>query len=120
MSDAIADFFTAWGADAETRRAILDRVMADGFRYADPRAGEALTDRAALATYLDAFTRDAPGWQAEALTVSTVDGLHRVIVAFTGDGPEGTPMIQHGTYFVRMDGDRIAAMTGFAGLGAPA
>ena len=120
MSDPIADFFSAWGTDPATRRKILDRVLASDFRYADPRAGAALTDRAALATYLDAFTADAPGWRAEAVTTDTVDGLHRTVVAFTGDGPEGTPMIQHGSYFVRLDGDRISQMTGFAGLGAPA
>ena len=120
MSDVIADFFSAWGADPDERRETLDRVLAQDFRYADPRAGEALTDRAALAAYLDAFSADAPGWRAEAIRTDSVDGLHRTIVAFSGDGPEGTPMIQHGTYVTRLEGARIARMTGFAGTGAPA
>jgi len=41
---------------------------------------------------------------------------HRATVAFGGMGPDGKEMVQHGQYFVDMDGDKITRMVGFPGL----
>ena len=65
------------------------------------------------------FSANAPGWTAKVVTMSETAGSIRATVAFGGQGPDGSEMVQHGQYFADMDGNKIARMVGFAGLGAP-
>jgi hypothetical protein len=41
----------------------------------------------------------------------------RATVAFGGMGPDGKEMVQHGQYFVEMEGELILRMVGFVGTG---
>jgi len=120
MSGAIETFFASWGMadDADRARAIASAFAPAG-TYADPRSDGVLTGPEAVAAYVNMFSANAPGWTAEVVAQSATQGSTRATVAFGGEGPDGTEMVQHGQYFVDMEGDKIARMTGFAGLGAP-
>ena len=120
MSDAITGFFGAWGeTGAEPRAAAIKAAMADDFVYIDPRVPGPITSLDALADYVGQFSANAPGWSARAVKTDVLHGHARVLVAFGGKGPDGSEMVQHGTYFAEMAGDRIARLVGFVGTGAP-
>ena len=117
---AIETFFEAWGmADDGDRADAISASYAKGGTYADPRSPSVLTGPAEIAGYVNNFSANAPGWTARVVKSDTTAGHARVTVAFGGKGPDGSEMVQHGQYFVAMDGDKIASMTGFVGTGAP-
>ena len=118
--EIITRFFDVWGmADAAQRASVLAEVLSETCVYADPRSPDGMTGPAAIADYVGQFSANAPGWTARVVKADDTNGLIRVTVAFGGTGPDGADMVQHGQYFARMDGDRIAELTGFVGTGAP-
>lgn len=120
MSESITTFFDAWGMsdDAVRLNAITAAFTADG-SYADPRSPSMLKGPTAIAEYVNMFAANAPGWTAKVVNLSTTADIHRATVAFGGMGPDGKEMVQHGQYFADMDGDKIARLIGFVGMGAP-
>lgn len=120
MSDAITTFFRAWSeTDAEARRALIDNSIARNGIYSDPRSGARLGDNGAIADYVGMFSANAPGWTASVEKSDEVNGYHRVIIAFGGKGPDGTDMVQHGTYFATLDdAGKLTLLAGFVGTGA--
>ncbi|MGX9356867.1 nuclear transport factor 2 family protein [Roseobacteraceae bacterium S113] len=120
MSDALTTFFDAWGmADAASRVAAISTAYAESGTYADPRSSGALNGTAAIADYVAMFSANAPGWTAKVVKSDEIAGMARATVAFGGMGPDGKEMVQHGQYFARIEGGKIAEMTGFVGTGAP-
>ena len=119
MSDALATFFEAWGeADAKARRALIEKSCTPDFSYSDPRSGARLGGLDAVAEYVGQFSANAPGWSATVVNADVVNGYARAIVAFGGKGPDGSEMVQHGTYFCDEDDGKLAMIAGFVGLGA--
>ncbi len=116
---ALETFFEAWGmGDDGPRSEAIDAAMAGAFVYSDPRSGERITDKAALIAYVGQFSANAPGWTATVVKTEEANGFARAIVAFGGKGPDGSEMVQHGTYFAETDGEgRITTLAGFVGLG---
>ena len=120
MSDPISTFFDAWQMDdAEARLATITSAVTANVQYDDPRAPNTLTGIAALSEYVGMFSANAPGWTAKVVASATTAGMHRATVAFGGMGPDGNEMVQHGQYFVELDGELISRMVGFVGTGAP-
>ena len=120
MTTSIETFFDAWGmADDAARAQAIASVFAQGGTYADPRSDGVLSGPDAIASYVNMFSANAPGWTAKLVKSDTNAGLTRATIAFGGMGPDGTEMTQHGQYFVETDGDKITRMTGFTGTGAP-
>ena len=118
MSDPIATFFDAWElSDADARLEKITAAVSESVQYHDPRTPETVVGVAALADYVGMFSANAPGWSAKVVKSDTTAGVTRVTVAFGGQGPDGSEMVQHGQYFVEMDGDRVARMIGFVGTG---
>ncbi|WP_377508638.1 molecular chaperone GroEL [Octadecabacter sp. R77987] len=120
MSDAITTFFRAWSeTDPTARRALIDDSFAPGGIYSDPRSGARLDDHGAISDYVGMFSANAPGWTASVEKSDDVNGYHRAIIAFGGKGPDGTEMVQHGSYFATLDdGGKLTLLAGFAGTGA--
>ncbi|SLN26077.1 nuclear transport factor 2 family protein [Pseudooctadecabacter jejudonensis] len=117
MDDALATFFASWGeADADARKAMIAKAIADGFTYSDPRSGGRLSGLDAVADYVGMFSANAPGWTASVDTADTVNDYTRATVAFGGKGPDGSDMIQHGTYFADTNADgKLVMLAGFVG-----
>ena len=116
MSAVFDTFFGAWGeSDADARAAAVASVTSAASIYSDPRSGGDLVGPEAIAGYVSAFSENAPGWTASVDNVSEVNGYFRLKVAFGGKGPDGQDMVQHGTYFGTLEGDRIALLAGFVG-----
>lgn len=117
MDTALTTFFAAWGeADAPTRRGMIADAVTDGFTYSDPRSGARLTGLDSVADYVGMFSANAPGWTAMVEQAAEVNGYLRATVAFGGKGPDGTDMVQHGTYFGEADADgRLTLLAGFVG-----
>jgi hypothetical protein len=120
MPNTIDKFFGAWGAEEAALDKAVSEAMAETASYADPRSGGVLAGAEAVATYVKSFGANAPGWTARVIKEDTIAGCVRATVAFGGPGPDGDEVLQHGQYFVEMDGDRITRMIGFVGTGAPA
>ena len=120
MANSVDTFFSAWGMDSDADRAaaISSAYAADG-TYADPRSQGTLTGADAIATYVNMFSANAPGWTAKVVKSDEIAGSLRTTIAFGGTGPDGKEMVQHGQYFVDLDGDKITRMVGFVGTGAP-
>jgi len=117
---AVETFFSAWGMDNDADRlAAISGVYAGGGTYADPRSPSVLEGAEAIAAYVNMFSANAPGWTASVVKSDEIAGSVRATVAFGGKGPDGSEMVQHGQYFVDMDGDKITRMVGFVGTGAP-
>lgn len=117
MDDALTTFFAAWGeADAAARRGMIADAITAGFTYSDPRSGARLTGLDTVADYVGQFSANAPGWTATVETSAEVNGYLRATVAFGGKGPDGTDMVQHGTYFGEADADgKLSMLAGFVG-----
>lgn len=120
MTSPIETFFDAWQlGEAEPRHARIAAAVTADVSYSDPRSPETLVGLDALSEYVGQFSANAPGWTARVVHTDSTAGMTRATVAFGGKGPDGRDMVQHGQYFVELDGDRIGRMVGFAGLGAP-
>jgi hypothetical protein len=120
VTNPIEIFFDAWGMADDTARAdAIASVYAEAGTYADPRSDGVLTGPTAIATYVNMFSANAPGWTAKLVKSDESAGLTRATIAFGGIGPDGTEMVQHGQYFAETDGGKITRMTGFVGTGAP-
>ncbi|QFT97409.1 hypothetical protein FIU85_08860 [Roseovarius sp. THAF8] len=116
MSDSVRRFFNAWGdGDAEARMAVLNDVLADGVRYADPRLEEPLVGTAAVIGYVGQFSQMAPGAIAQIAGLETRDGITRATVEFImADG-----QMQLGQYMIEADGaGQLTRLVGFKGTGA--
>jgi len=119
MSDTISTFFDAWAlSDADARLAKITASCSADVQYADPRSQGNLSGIDAVNEYVGMFSANAPGWSAKVLSTDTTADMHRATVAFGGMGPDGKEMVQHGQYFVELDGEKISRMTGFVGTGA--
>lgn len=118
MTDPIPAFFSAWSmTDGAARLAVLAQCATDQLSYADPRSPTVLTGLDQVNGYLAAFCEMAPGMEARVIHTATVQGSHRVTVAF---GMPGAEQAQRGQYFVDLAADgKIARMVGFAGMGEP-
>ena len=117
MTDALSTFFSAWSeTDATARADLIARAMAEGFTYSDPRSGARLMSLETLSDYVGQFSANAPGWTATVETTDEVNGYLRARVAFGGKGPDGTDMVQHGTYFGEQNNDgKLVLLAGFVG-----
>ncbi|MGV6839515.1 MAG: hypothetical protein ACWA40_04905 [Planktomarina sp.] len=116
---ALHRFFEAWGeTNPQTQSGEIANVMADTFTYADPRSGGRITDINDLCSYVAMFAANAPGWTARVEKTDESCGYVRTVVAFGGKGPDGTDMVQHGTYFAELDSaEKITTLVGFVGAG---
>ena len=120
MTNSVETFFDAWGMAEDGARAdAISSVFAESGTYADPRSDGVLTGATAITSYVNMFSANAPGWTAKVVKSDESGGLTRATVAFGGMGPDGSEMVQHGQYFVDMDGNKITRMVGFVGTGAP-
>ncbi len=119
MTDALTTFFGAWSeTDADNRRAQIDAAIVEGGTYSDPRSGARLTSNAEISEYVGMFSASAPGWTATVESADEVNGYCRAIIAFGGKGPDGSDMVQHGTYFAETDaGGKLTTLAGFVGTG---
>lgn len=119
MSDPISTFFDAWAlSDADARIDMIKSAVTSSVQYDDPRTPDTIKGIDALSEYVGMFSANAPGWSASVLKTDSTAGMSRSTVAFGGKGPDGNDMVQHGQYFVEMDGDLISRMVGFVGTGA--
>jgi hypothetical protein len=120
MASSLETFFSAWSqVDADERKATITSAIADTFCYSDPRSGGRLTTRDAVADYVGQFSANAPGWTATVEKADEINGFARAIVAFGGAGPDGSQMVQHGTYFADSDATgKLTLLVGFVGTGA--
>ncbi|MGH1577262.1 nuclear transport factor 2 family protein [Planktotalea sp.] len=117
---SIETFFNAWGMNSDNERAqAIASVYAKNGGYADPRSQTLLQGPDAITEYVNMFSANAPGWSAKVIKTDVIEGSVRATVAFGGIGPDGNEMVQHGQYFVDMDGELITRMIGFVGTGAP-
>ncbi|MGB1236204.1 MAG: hypothetical protein ACPG5U_10765, partial [Planktomarina sp.] len=114
---AFDTFFSAWAdSDAASRAATISSSYADGGTYADPRSGDRLSGDG-IADYVGMFSANAPGWGASVVKADDSNGYHRLLVVFGGKGPDGSDMVQHGTYFGELDSDgKITVLAGFVGV----
>jgi hypothetical protein len=118
MSEQISSFFDAWAIEDErARNEKIASVLSDHAQYDDPRTPDTLVGIKAVSDYVGRFAASAPGWSANVIKEDTTAGKHRVTVAFGGLGPDGNAVVQHGQYFVELDGDLITRMVGFVGTG---
>jgi len=119
MSDPISTFFDAWQHESTDERfEKINKSVTDSIQYDDPRTPETINGKEALNEYVGMFSSNAPGWSAKVTGTDTTAGMTRATVAFGGKGPDGKDMIQHGQYFVEMDGLLISRMVGFVGTGS--
>jgi len=119
MSDATHTFFEAWGtADADARATLIANATRPDVTYSDPRSGDRLSGQDAVADYVGMFSANAPGWTASVVSQDEVNGYIRAIVAFGGKGPDGSDMVQHGTYFCDVIDGKLAMIAGFVGTGS--
>ena len=118
MSDALTNFFEAWSiTDASERSAKIATSCAPDVTYSDPRSDGRLTGHDAVSDYVGMFSANAPGWTATIVSSDDVNGYARTIVAFGGKGPDGTEMVQHGTYFSESTDGKLSLIAGFVGTG---
>ncbi|SMX39115.1 nuclear transport factor 2 family protein [Octadecabacter ascidiaceicola] len=119
MSDALSTFFDAWSeTDATKRAAMIAASTTPAAIYSDPRTGARLTGHNDISDYVGMFVANAAGWTARVMTTDTVNGYARSAVDFSGMGPDGNEMTQHGTYFSEADEDgKLTMIAGFVGLG---
>lgn len=120
MEKSLNAFFDAWSeTDADKRHALIASAMSDTSVYSDPRSGARLSGLTAISDYVGMFSANAPGWTAKVVSFDDVNGLGRAIVAFGGQGPDGSNMVQHGTYFAQADNaGTLTLLAGFVGTGA--
>ena len=116
MTDSVQKFFSSWGDDNTERQATtIGKVLAENVRYVDPRTEAPLTSSSAIAAYVSQFTQMAPGSVAEAIDVSSRDGIIRATVAFRM--PNG--MEQIGQYFIEQNAaGKLTRFVGFVGTGS--
>ena len=118
---AIETFFSAWSMDTDvSRKQVIDESFRPDGTYIDPRTQGDLTGLEAIASYVAMFHTHAPDWTATVVKSDIAGTCTRVTVAFAGTGPDGNAVVQHGQYFVDMDGSHITRMVGFVGTGAVA
>ena len=118
MTQALTTFFDAWSeSDAGKRtQAVAAAIAHDGI-YSDPRSGERLSSTEAIAKYVGMFCENAPGWTAKVVKSDEVNRYLRAVVAFGGKGPDGSDVVQHGTYFGEVnDAGKLIFLSGFVGI----
>ncbi len=119
QSDPISTFFDAWKLEsAGARLEKITSVVAANIQYDDPRTSQTIKGIDALSEYVGMFSANAPGWSANVVARDTTVGMTRATVAFSGLGPDGNEMVQHGQYFVERGGEKISRMVGFVGISA--
>lgn len=120
MSDPVSTFFEAWQLEsADARRKKISSAVSNDIVYDDPRTPQTVKGIDALSEYVGMFSANAPGWSAKVIKSDTTAGFTRATVAFGGVGPEGNEMVQHGQYFVEVEGGLVSRMVGFVGTGEP-
>lgn len=117
MSDALATFFASWSeTDADARQAMIAKALIADCTYSDPRSGGRLSGVDAISDYVGQFSANAPGWAASVDKADEVNDYIRATVAFGGKGPDGSDLVQHGTYFADTNDDgRLTMLAGFVG-----
>ncbi|WP_106745197.1 nuclear transport factor 2 family protein [Yoonia maritima] len=117
MADATDKFFAAWSMqDPNAQADVIAQCFVENGTYSDPRSGERLLGATAIANYVAMFGANAPGWGAKVTKSDNINNYTRAIVQFSGKGPDGQEMAQHGTYFVDTNDDgQIIAIAGFVG-----
>lgn len=110
---SVADYMAAWNeADAQKRRALLDRCWAEDGVYQDPTAH--VSGRDGLDAHIVQFHNNMAGCKIE--TTSAVD-CHHDVCHFTWAmvGPDGAVRVA-GRDFGTFDGEgRVKTITGFFG-----
>jgi len=120
MADPVSDFFNTWElTDSAERAKIVASVVSEHVEYTDPRTPDTVKGVRALSEYVGMFSANAPGWSASVLSADTTANMIRATVVFSGPGPDGNDVVQHGQYFVEKEGDKISRMVGFVGTGSP-
>jgi len=120
MKDPVSDFFSTWElTDSAERSKLIANVVSADVHYTDPRTPDTVQGADALSDYVGMFSANAPGWSAKVLSSDSTANVIRATVAFSGPGPDGEDIVQHGQYFVEKDGDQISRMIGFVGTGLP-
>ncbi|WP_119396536.1 nuclear transport factor 2 family protein [Salinibius halmophilus] len=118
--NSIEVFFSAWELNDSAER--LDRLktaMQTSVTYADPKTPDSIAGIGAVNDYLGMFSANAPGWTASVVKQDTIASVTRVTVAFSGLGPGGKAVTQHGQYFCELEDDKLIRMIGFVGTGEP-
>ncbi len=120
MENALNTFFGAWSeTDADARLSMIRDACSSEAVYSDPRSGTTLTSLSDIADYVGNFSVNAPGWTAKVVSFDNVNGFGRAIIAFGGKGPDGSEMVQNGTYFLQSDDNgKLTLLAGFVGTGA--
>ena len=119
MSEALNTFFEAWNVtDAAEQSTKIAASCSPDVTYSDPRSGARLDGQTAVSDYVGMFSANAPGWTAHVVSSDDINGYARSIVAFGGMGPDGSEMVQHGTYFSDSADGKLTMMPGFVGTGA--
>jgi len=108
-----ADYIALWNeTDAARRRGLIAATWTTGASYVDPLmkgAGESEID-----ALISAVQQRFPAFRFSLL--GTADGYGDVVRFSWGLGPKDGDAIVKGTDFVRREGDKIAAVTGFLDL----
>lgn len=117
MNDLVEKFFAAWGKDPSVTAQTIAGVLAEDALYADPRSQGVMQGPEAVSKYVEMFGAQAPGWTATVVKKDRTADCIRATVAFGGPGPDGKQTVQHGQYFVDIDGTHITRMIGFVGTG---
>ena len=118
MTKALTTFFGAWSESDSTKRtkAVADAIASDGI-YSDPRSGQRLASTEEISKYVGMFCENAPGWTAKVVKSDEVNAYVRAVVAFGGKGPDGSEVVQHGTYFGEInDEGKLVFLSGFVGI----
>ena len=119
MNTHLTTFFNAWSeTDPDARLNLISAACADNISYTDPRSDGRLSGLSALSDYVGMFSANAPGWTATVVSTDTVGDTNRTIVAFGGKGPDGSDMVQHGTYFSVQAHGKLVMIAGFVGTGS--
>lgn len=118
LDQVIALYCDAWGEpDPVPRRAMIERVWAEGATYTDP--GVHLAGAAALAEHIGGVLAQRPG--ARIVLASVVEAHHDVArFAWRVVSPDGTTL-REGIDFVEIARDgKLRRVVGFFGALAPA
>ena len=117
-TELMSRFFDAWSEpDAVTRQKAVTACVANNVVYSDPNCPAPVHGAEAVNEMLGHFSANMPG--GSAWIVGTADGKNGYLRAAVAFGKDGNEMMR-GQYFARRDGDKLAEIVGFMGMGTDA